>query len=202
MNESPLAGASNCQRHALAALISAPLVALKAAFMLCTFTLLKERSMATESEALVERWAAMRRQLEGEITAYRRWGQTNYQIARALLWVSSITGIAAAVLGLVPFDKIEKWEIGILAAISTALISARQQLGLQQKSNWHFRKVDRLKQLQKRLVFELPVSPSADELAAVAGAWSALDIEMTKEWEHITTENRPLDISADAVQKS
>jgi hypothetical protein len=114
------------------------------------------------------------------------------------LWVSSLAGIAAAVLGLVPFDRVEKWEIGILAAISTALISASRQLGLQQKAHWHARKVERLKELQKRLAYELPIPPSADELAALSRAWSALDREMSREWEDMQHEQtRPADISGD-----
>jgi hypothetical protein len=106
-------------------------------------------------------------------------------------WGSSVVGAAAAILGLIPIDKIEKWEVGILAAISTVLITISRQLGLQQKANWHYRKTDRLKALRRRLTYELPSSPRADNLAAISRAWSALDADMSKEWEDMQHEPTP-----------
>ena len=101
---------------------------------------------------------------------------------------STVAGVAAALLGLVPSQTIEKWEVGIVAAISPALAAASRQLGFQQKANWHYRKVDRIKTLQRRLAYELPVSPNADNLAAISRAWSAIDTDMSKEWEDMEQE--------------
>jgi hypothetical protein len=44
---------------------------------------------------------------------------------------SSVAGIAAALLGLIPTLAIEKWEVGLVAAISPALVAASRQLGFQ-----------------------------------------------------------------------
>ncbi|HJS84912.1 MAG TPA: hypothetical protein VJ779_05585 [Acetobacteraceae bacterium] len=164
--------------------------------------------MPDEPQALMERSNALRAQLEAERRRYLRSARTNYYWVQAMSWGSSAAGIAAAVLGLVPLDKVEKWQVGVLAAISTALVTASRQLGLQQKANWHYRKVDRLKGLQRRLLYELPISPTADNLAAISRAWSALDSEMTREWEDMqheptTQPKRPATgISGEGAQNS
>jgi hypothetical protein len=121
---------------------------------------------------------------------------------------SSGFGLAAAVLGLILWDRVEKWEVGLLAAISAALVTVTRQLGLQQKANWHYRKVDGLNSLQRRLLFELPIAPSADNIASISRAWSALDSGMSKEWEDMQHEptakpKRPAhNVSENSVQNS
>jgi hypothetical protein len=148
----------------------------------------KEPPMLDESQTLSERSSELNSQLEAESQHYTRIARTNYYLAQTLAWASSGFGLAAAVLGLIPWDRIAKWEVGLLAAISAALVTVSRQLGLQQKANWHYRKVDSLNSLRRRLQFELPVSPSADNIAAISRAWSALDSDMSKEWENMQHE--------------
>jgi hypothetical protein len=139
--------------------------------------------MPDEAETLASRATAMANRLETEHKWYLRSARINYAAVQVMSFGSSAAGVAAALLGLIPSQTIEKWQVGLVAAISTALIAASRQLGFQQKANWHYRKVDRLKTLQRRLTYELPVSPSADNLAAISRAWSAVDTDMSKEWE-------------------
>jgi hypothetical protein len=143
----------------------------------------EERRIPDEVEVLASRATVMRNTIEAERKSYLSSARLNYGGAQLIRFVSSTAGVAAALLGLIPSQAVEKWEVGVVAAISPALIAAGRQLGFQQKANWHYRKVDRIKTLQRRLTFELPASPSADNLAAVSRAWSALDTDMSKEWE-------------------
>ena len=148
----------------------------------------EEKDMPDETDILAERAKTMANTLEAERSSYLTSARFNYGAVRILSIGSSVAGVAAALLGLVPSQAIEKWEVGLVAAISPALIAASRQLGFQQKANWHYRKVDRIKTLQRRLAYELPVSPNADNLAAISHAWSAIDTDMSKEWEDMQEE--------------
>jgi hypothetical protein len=135
---------------------------------------------------------ARKSKLLGDIEADRKWylrnSRWNYFAAQGMSWGSLAASSAAALLGLIP-SSVDKWVVGGLAALSTALIAASRQLGFQQKANWHYRKVDRLRALQRRLLYELPISPTADNIAAISSALSAIDIEMSKEWEDMEHES-------------
>lgn len=139
--------------------------------------------MANDAEALASRATTMADKLENERKSYLTSARLDYGGAQVISFLSSMAGAAAALLGLIPSQTVQKWEVGVVAAISPALIAVGRQLGFQQKANWHYRKVDRIKTLQRRLAYELPTSPSADNLAAISRAWSALDTDMSKEWE-------------------
>jgi len=141
-----------------------------------------------EAEALASRAIEMADQLETERKSYLTSARLNYTCAQIITFLSSTAGAAAALLGLIPSQTVEKWEVGVVAAISPGLIAVGRQLGFQQKANWHYRKVDRIKTLQRRLAYELPVSPNADNLAAISRAWSSLDTDMSKEWEDMQEE--------------
>ena len=142
-------------------------------------------------DALEERATTMSGKLESERTWYLRSARLNYAAVQVMSFASSAAGIAAALLGLIPSETIQKWEVGIVAAISPALIAASRQLGFQQKASWHYRKVDSIKTLQRRLAYELPSRPNADNLPAISRAWSALDTDMSKEWEDMQHEPTP-----------
>jgi len=78
--------------------------------------------------------------------------------------------------------------LGLVSALSVAFTSFSRQVGFQRTANWHYRKVDRLRALERRLKFELPASPTADNIAAVSSALSATDQQMSKEWEDMKSE--------------
>jgi hypothetical protein len=144
--------------------------------------------MPDETTVLTERATTMADELENERKKYWKNARLNYAAVQVISLASSAAGIAAALLGLIPILPIQKWEVGLVAAISPALVAASRQLGFQQKANWHYRKVDRITTLQRRLAYELPVSPSPDNLAAISRAWSTLDTDMSKEWEDMQHE--------------
>jgi hypothetical protein len=162
--------------------------------------------MLDEKSALAERAMTMAGKLEEDRKSYLVSARFNYAAVRVMSIGSSVAGVAAALLGLVPSQAVEKWEVGMVAAISPALIAASRQLGFQQKANWHYRKVDRIKTLQRRLSYELPVFPKADNLAAISRAWSVIDTDMSKEWEDMQEEPasqpRRENTSAPDMQKS
>ena len=104
-----------------------------------------------------------------------------------------LQGVLAALLGLVPSlsAAIEKWQLGLASALSVLFTTFSLQVGFQQRANWHYRKVHRIRTLRRRLQFELPTSPAAADIAAVSNARSAMDLEMSKEWEDMKLAKEP-----------
>jgi hypothetical protein len=68
---------------------------------------------------------------ENERKKYWKNARLNYAAVQVTSLASSVAGIAAALLGLIPTLAIEKWEVGLVAAISPALVAASRQLGFQ-----------------------------------------------------------------------
>jgi hypothetical protein len=110
-----------------------------------------------------------------------------------LLWASLAASCLAALLGLVPAFSaaIEKWQLGLVSALSVLFTTFSQQVGFHQRANWHYRKVHQIRTLRRRLQFELPESPMADDIAAISNARSEMDLEMSKEWENMKLAKEP-----------
>jgi hypothetical protein len=127
------------------------------------------------------------------LTREGTFARVNYYAAQGLLWASLAASSLAALLGLVPSlsAAIEKWQLGLASALSVLLTTFSQQLGFQQRANWHYRKVHRIRTLRRRLQFELPTSPTADDIASVSNARSAMDLEMSGEWEDMKWAREP-----------
>lgn len=148
--------------------------------------------MANDTQILEDRKSNLLQDLETERASYLLNARLNYFGAQGMSWLSLAASGLAAFLGLVP-SSVDKSVVGGLALLSTGLIAASRQLGLQQKANWHYRKVDRLKTLRNRLLYELPTSPDANNIAAISSAKSTMDTDMSKEWEDMQhdTKTRP-----------
>lgn len=53
----------------------------------------------------------------------------------------------------------------------------------QDRANWHYRKMEALKALRRRLLFEPPESPTADNIAAIANTLTTLNERMQEEYQ-------------------
>ena len=142
-------------------------------------------SMPDDTQSLDERKNTLLAEFIFDEKRYLRLARFNYYAAQGLLWASLAASSLAALLGLVPSlsAAIEKWQLGLASALSVLFTTFSQQVGFQQRANWHYRKVHRIRTLRRRLQFELPTSPTADDIAAVSNARSAMDLEMSREWE-------------------
>jgi hypothetical protein len=146
--------------------------------------------MPDDTSILDKRQSTLLAEIVADEKRYLRLARSNYFSAQGLLWASLIAGSLAALLGIVPSLSvgIEKWQLGLISALSVAFTAFSRQVGFQQKANWHYRKVDGLRALRRRLQFELPASPTADNIAAVSNSLSAMDIQMSKEWVDMKSE--------------
>ena len=53
----------------------------------------------------------------------------------------------------------------------------------QSKANWHYRKLEALNALRRRLVYEQPESLTADNIAAISNTLTTLTERMQQEWQ-------------------
>jgi hypothetical protein len=124
---------------------------------------------------------SLRSELETEIELCRRLARRNYRFALLLMAItlasSGIAGIGGIFFGL---SAQTTGGIALLPGI-TALVAT--MLKPQGRANWHYRKESALNALRRRLLYQLPESPSPDNVAAIANAWSALDLKMNEDWE-------------------
>jgi hypothetical protein len=149
--------------------------------------------MHDDTQNLDERRNTLLAELMFDEKRYLNLARINYYSAQGLLWASLTASSLAALLGLVPSlsAAIEKWQLGLVSALSVLFTTFSQQVGFHQRANWHYRKVHRIRTLRRELQFELPTPPAADDIAAVSNKRSAMDLEMSKEWENLKLAKEP-----------
>ena len=141
-------------------------------------------------DSIEQRKASLLEELTSDERRYLRLARGNYWCGQVLLWLSLAAAGLAALLAWVPAlsAQTEKWELGLISALSGGFTILSRHVGFQRKANWHYRKVDGLGALRRRLQFELPLSPSPDNVAAISKALSELDSTMSKEWADMRSE--------------
>jgi len=124
---------------------------------------------------------SLNQELEKNIKHYLSLARLNYRFAMFLM-ATTLIASAVASLGGFFFNWSGKTTGGVAAVPGiVALIAA--VLKPQGRANWHYRKTDGLKGLRRRLRFQLPDPPLADNVAAIAGDLTKLDTAMSIEWE-------------------
>ena len=136
------------------------------------------------------------RELVAGINKYQGLALANYFFAYALM-IATIGASAAAGVGGLFLRGVEKDTVSAIALLPAVFALVATLLKPQARANWHYRKLDRLRALRRRLVYELPAPPSAADIAAVAKTMTELDLSMSKEWE----EQLSLNLSAFETQR-
>jgi hypothetical protein len=136
-------------------------------------------------DEIKQRRAELLKQLTSEAKRSRKLAQLNYVAVLWMAWISVGASIAAGLLGLLGMLQ-AKW-VGVIAFLPAALAIAANTLKLQAKANWHYQQEIQLNGLSRRLQFEMPVNPSADNIAAICAAWRNLSESMEDIWQKTLT---------------
>jgi hypothetical protein len=105
-----------------------------------------------------------------------RW---NHGASLTLMIAALLATVAAGVVGIV-YD-LGEWAGGL--AVLPALIGiVATNLKLQGKAQWHSEKEGELRELRSRLRYQLPESPTADHIAAIAKSRGTMEKRMREEW--------------------
>lgn len=143
-----------------------------------------QRSVLLKGEAvsdkIAERIDQLRAKLEWECQHDLRWAKIGHFAFNVLLLVGITSSLLAGVLGL--GWAVNTKTVAGIALIPAASTGALNQLRLQWRSMWHYRKRDHVAALLDRLNFGLSDPPTSQEVAKVAEDFSDLNIRMTLEW--------------------
>jgi hypothetical protein len=125
----------------------------------------------------------LEKQLNDNIRFEHRRAAGDYWIALALMSIALISS-AAAGLGGLAFGWTSR-TTGAVALIPGAVAVIASTMKFEGKSNWHYRKLYGFKNLKARLLYELPATPSVEDVAALSKEQRDLITEMEKEWEAV-----------------
>lgn len=123
---------------------------------------------------------ALRTEIEDTIALYGRLARLNYWGAAGLMALTLASSALAALGGFLGFPSQLVGSVALLPGV-IALIATT--FNLQGRANWHYRKKDALYGLRRKLLFELPENPAAQDIAAVAEEWTQLNERMNVLWE-------------------
>ena len=104
-------------------------------------------------------------------------------------WLMLLTGVtiaASAAAGLLGLGfGVDTRIVGAVALIPGVAASITQQFKLPAKVDFHYRKWDALKALLRRVEYGLPENPRTEDVREVSEALSALEADMTAEWQKV-----------------
>jgi hypothetical protein len=138
---------------------------------------------------ITDRLNALSNELNRECADNRRLAKTCH------FWLMLLTGVtiaASASAGLLCLGfKVDTRIVGAVALIPGIAASIIQQFKLPAKVDFHYRKWDALKALVRRVDYGLPDNPAAKDIREISDALSALDIQMTAEWQQVVGSDSP-----------
>lgn len=118
--------------------------------------------------------------LEKEISSHRLrssfWGTTT----RVLRVVAVLSSAAASFLGIAGFKEYVEF-IGVLAAVPVVIAFIGSNLKCYETVQWHTDFSDKLENLKRELLFELPASPSDEQVSNMSLKYRKIFEEMSVE---------------------
>jgi hypothetical protein len=107
--------------------------------------------------------------------------RTNHWTGMTLMIVAILASGFAGLGGLT--SKLGPQAVGAIALIPGAFALLSTTIKFDGRAMWHYRKKRELDALLRRLKFELPTPPTADQIARISSERSALDKKLDTEWE-------------------
>jgi len=114
------------------------------------------------SDEIKKRVTDLTKELDSGIAYDNLRDVANHWTAFGLMLVALAASAIAALGGISGY--LTNKEAGFFAAVPGAIALFASTLKFQEKSNWHYRRKNGLKSLRGRLLYELPESPSADNV--------------------------------------
>ena len=105
----------------------------------------------------------------------------NHRLSVALMVIALACSVTAGAIGF--FTSAPSKVIAGLAVIPPLIAYVAVNLKFERKTSWHYRKRDALRVLRSKLLYQQPVSPSAENIASIAESWDELTVKMQAEWD-------------------
>lgn len=133
------------------------------------------------NDELKARKDQLRQELEETILIVQSRAKWTHRAGLWLMAIALVCSLGTGIAGLT--GLLGPKALGALALLPGAAAIAATQLKLQARSNWHYRKHDALTALRSRLLYQLPVDPTADHISNIAESRDTLNRQMQAEWE-------------------
>jgi hypothetical protein len=133
------------------------------------------------SEEIQKRITDLTRELDSAIPYDNLRDVANHWTAFGLMFFALAASAIAALGGISGYLTAK--QTGFFAAVPGAIALFASTMKFQEKSNWHYRRKNGLKSLRRRLSYELPESPTADNVAAISEGLRKFEDLMQKSWE-------------------
>ena len=140
-----------------------------------------ETFMAASSE-VQSRIDRLHAELSDLISKHARQGRHSRFLAN-LLMVSALLSSAGAGIAGFFVDSVPRRVVGALALLPAVLTLVASHTKVDGKGHWNYRYQAAADSLLLRLQYDLPESPTADNVAAIAKDKAKLGIDMQKQWE-------------------
>ena len=132
-------------------------------------------------DQLNSRKVQLRQELEIAITSVQRRAKRAHWLGICLMLTALICSLGTGIAGLTAL--LGQKVLGALALVPGAAAIAASRFRLQARSNWHHRKYNALNALRSRLLYQMPVEPTADQIAAIAKERDSLNEQMQAQWQ-------------------
>jgi len=110
-----------------------------------------------------------------------------YLWSQFLFTAAILCSVAAAICGL--FFNLSGKAVGGIAALPAILAFIAVNLKLEARASWHYRRAYEMNELHSRLLYQLPETPTADNVAAIAKDRDTVINKMHDEWDKTITVN-------------
>jgi len=131
---------------------------------------------------VIERKTDLAAELELHAIRLRKLADRDRQVCTVLMVLGLSCSIAAAILGFF-FSKVPSNVVGGIALLPPLIAFVAVSMKYDGKGSWFSRKSNGLQALRLRLLYELPLEPTADHVAAISSDYRDLNIIMQKEWD-------------------
>jgi hypothetical protein len=113
------------------------------------------------------------------VVNHERWlAQLNQRTAMILMFLAICASAGAGLAGLSASEKISKQMIGMIALLPGFLALLATTINFDGRARWHYRKKREIDTLLGRLKFEMPSSPSDDQIALIHREKARIDKEL------------------------
>ena len=133
------------------------------------------------SDEVKKRITDLTEELDSGISYDRLRDMANHWTAFGFMLLALATSAVAALGGISGYLTAK--QAGFFAAVPGLIALVASTLKFQEKSNWHYRRKNGLKNLRRRLIYELPESPTSDNVAAISQGLREFEDLMQKSWE-------------------
>jgi hypothetical protein len=134
-----------------------------------------------QPDKAITRKTALEKELSDEIRRANFSAYANHWLSVGFMVIALLCSVVAATLGV--FTQTSAKVVGSIAVLPQLIAFVASNLKFEAKNSWHARRFDGLSKLRSRLLYQLPASPTLEQIAAIAKDRDDLETKLQGEWD-------------------